>query len=71
MYVQQINSMLSEVKEKLEDLDIENLSEMNKHPSEHHKEKMSAAKARLQQLYNKLTAGRTDTTRVQAHGAKR
>ena len=71
MQIQQINFLLSEVREKLESLDLESLSEMNTHPSQHHGEKMSAARTRLQQLYAKLTAGRTDTTRIKATGAKR
>ncbi len=71
MQIQQINSMLSEVKEKLVSFDLSQLSEMQTTPSQHHSDKMAAAKYRLQQLYDKLTSGRTDTTRVQAHGAKR
>jgi len=71
MHIQQINSMLSEVKEKLVSFDLDQLAEMNKYPSEHHGDKMAAAKTRLAQLYSKLTAGRSDTTTVQAHGAKR
>jgi hypothetical protein len=71
MHIQQINSMLSEVREKLVSFDLSELSEMNKFPSEHHKDKMSAAKTRLQQLYDKLTAGRSDATKVKAYGAKR
>ncbi len=71
MHIQEINSMLSEVREKLVSFDLSELAEMNSTPSQHHSEKMAAAKTRLQQLYDKLTSGRTDTTRVQAHGAKR
>ncbi len=71
MHIQQINSMLSEVREKLVSIDLGELSEMNKTPSQHHGDKMAAAKYRLQQLYDKLTAGRSDANKVQAHGAKR
>ena len=71
MHIQQINSMLSEVREKLESLDLDQLSEMNTKPSQHHDDKMSAARYRLQQLYSKLTSGRSDSNRVKATGAKR
>ena len=71
MQIQQINSMLSEVREKLESLDLDQLSEMNTKPSQHHGEKVSAAQHRLKQLYAKLTAGRSESNRVRAYGAKR
>ena len=71
MHIQQINSMLSEVKEKLVSFDLSQLSEMQTTPSQHHDDKMAAAKYRLQQLYDKLTAGRSEANMVQAHGAKR
>ncbi len=71
MHIQQINSMLSEVKEMLVNFDLSQLAEMHTTPSQHHGDKMAAAKYRLQRLYDKLTAGRSDANTVQAHGAKR
>lgn len=71
MHIQQINSMLSEVKEMLVNFDLSQLSEMHTTPSQHHDDKIAAARTRLQQLYDKLTAGRSDANKVQSHGAKR
>ena len=70
MQVDHINALLSEVQEKLVSLDLEDLSEA-KGASFHDKGKAAAARKRLQQLYDKLTKGRSASNRVQARGARR
>lgn len=71
MNISHVNGLLDRVKVKLESLDPARLEEEHKKPSEHSAPRMSAAKKRLGQLYSKLTANRTDATKVHAYGTKR
>lgn len=75
MDYQYINQLLGNVKVKLESCTPEgleaSLQESHKMPSEQQPARMSAAKKRLQNLYDKLTKNRPPHTQVQSTGAKR
>lgn len=71
MDISRLNYILSEVKSRLDSLNPDNLQEAQKRPEEHDSKRMSQAQRRLQNLYGKLTKGRSDTTKVQAYGSKR
>jgi hypothetical protein len=70
MKINEINSILASVKAKLEALDPANLAEQDM-PLEQFPKKIAGTRKRLANLYQKLTRGQTDTTKVQAYGAKR
>jgi TRAP-type mannitol/chloroaromatic compound transport system substrate-binding protein len=74
MNIAYINDRLALVKEKLESLNPSNLeaiAEGQTKPSEQSQSRLSAAKKRLQRLYDKNTKNRPDHTKVQGTGAKR
>lgn len=71
MTLSEMNEILSTVKAKLEARDPRRMDEAQKKPSEQQPSRMAAAKKRLNHLYDKLTANRTDATKVKATGAKR
>lgn len=65
-----INGLLDKVKLKLESLHPDRLQEGQTKASQHSPKRMSAAKARLAQIYAKQTSD-TDPTKINATGAKR
>lgn len=73
MNLQHINGLLSSAKVKLEALDPANrqISEAQKKAEEHDGKRLSAAKSRLEKLYAKLTAGRSEANTIKATGSKR
>ena len=71
MDIGHINELLESVRGKLESLDPVRLEEAQKEPSEQQPQRMSAARKRLQNLYDRLTKDRPPQTHVQATGAKR
>jgi len=71
MNIGYVNQLLESVKGKLESLDPGRVEEAQKKPSEQQPARMSAARKRLQNLYDKLTKDRPPHTQVQATGAKR
>lgn len=70
MNLAKVNSILEEMKLRLESLHPNKIEEMRAN-SVHSGKKMSAAKKRLAKLYQKLTAGRSEANKVVATGAKR
>jgi|HubBroStandDraft_5_1064220.scaffolds.fasta_scaffold353213_1 alkylhydroperoxidase/carboxymuconolactone decarboxylase family protein YurZ len=70
MKINEINSILANVKAKLEALDPANLAEQDM-PNEQYPKKIAGTRKRLANLYGKLTKGRSDATKVHAYGAKR
>lgn len=71
MDIGHVNQLLESVMYKLESLDPQRIEEAQKRPSEQHPQRMSAARKRLQNLYDKLTKDRPSHTKVQATGSKR
>lgn len=71
MNLSEMIHLLGDAKTKLESLDPRRIEEAQKKPSEHTPSRMSAAKKRLKGLYDKLTTGRSDATKVKPTGAKR
>lgn len=72
MDINYVNGLLESTKQKLESLDPRRkMMEEQKKPSEHSGSRMSAAKKRLEKLYSKLTAGRSESNQVKSTGAKR
>lgn len=70
MNITKINDLLTSVKVRLESIDLNAMAEQ-KMASEQHPKKLAGAKKRLQNLYNKLSKGRSSDTEVVATGAKR
>jgi len=74
MDINKVNNLLGRVRVKLESLDPSNLNEMEMQVSANYDSdtgSVNAAKKKLQDLLDKLSANRSDSNRVRATGTKR